>query len=93
MPTNTTNPLNFFDPHMLVIAATRYFIGRMTIATGSHCRELIMAWPHLPDQTKAIIQRDINEAFDSGRSMGMQIDRVNWERVRELWKKPDAKPA
>ena len=60
--------LRHFDPHMLLIAATRYFIGRMTIATCSFAQdELAKAWPHIPQKTRAIIRRELEEATTANR--------------------------
>ena len=47
----------------LWLGATRYYLGRMTYAVGNFCDMLIRAWPALPDETKYLIQRDIEEEF------------------------------
>lgn len=88
--------LRHFDPHMLLIAATRYFMGRMTIATCSFAREeLARAWPEIPEHTRRIIRLDLEEAFladdrdrESGsgyRALGWDCDRASWEHVRKAW--------
>jgi hypothetical protein len=81
--------------HLMVIAATRYCLGRMTYVVGECASWLIKIWPLLSEQTKAIVQRDIEEAFardDADRAdgreckaLGWDCDRREWERVRKLW--------
>ena len=96
--------LRHFDPHMLLIAATRYFIGRMTIATCSFAQdELAKAWPHIPQKTRAIIRRELEEAFRdddndreqgaSRRTLGWDCDREAWEAVRAAWQTDAVQPA
>lgn len=98
--------LRYFDPHMLLIAATRYFIGRMTIATCSFAQdELAKAWHHIPQKTRAIIRRDLEEAFrdddlerEQGvsrprRTLGWDCDRKAWESVRAAWQTDPVQPA
>jgi hypothetical protein len=96
-----TKWLDKFDSHMLVIAATRYFTGRMTIATCAYAEELARAWPDIPAKTKAIIRRDLEEEFlrdDKARAcnapyktLGMDCDRAAWEKVRDAWIKEGEK--
>ena len=85
----------------LWLSATRYHLGRMIVA--DFCGMLRRAWPALPDETRELIQRDIEEEFirdDEAREkcknivpfdkiwlpLGHDIDRAEWEKVRELWK-------
>ncbi len=97
-----TPPLNNDQICDLWLGATRYFLGRMTIAVSSFCTTLQQQWPGLPEQVRRLIQRDVEEAFtqdDWQRSMvsgaaslrpyalGMDMDRRYWEQVRELWRK------
>lgn len=86
------------DQTLLWTAACRYFLGRMSYAVHDFCHVLVRAWPTLPHQTKALIQRDIEEQFERddraradakdelARPLGMDIDRMQWERVRRLWR-------
>lgn len=83
------------------IGACRYYLGRiMTYAVGNFCDSLIRHWPVLPDHTRSIIQRDVEEEFtrdDAARSrreaghdvsympLGHDCDRAEWEKVRRLW--------
>ena len=82
--------------HLMVIAATRYCLGRMTYVVGDCCDWLRKIWPILSEATQKIIRRDIEEAFarddadrEAGRefkALGHDCDRKQWERVRNLWK-------
>ena len=93
-----------FDHHGLIIAATRYYLGRMTIAANHFAKyELTKAWPLIPLHTRAILQRDIEEAFqrdDEARAdghqylpLGMDCDRAAWQAVRDHWQGQDTTPA
>ena len=77
------------------IAAFRYCLGRQTYIVGDCADWLIKTWPLLSAQTKAIIQRDLEDEFrrdDEARSdgheykpLGADCDRFQWARVRKLW--------
>ena len=82
----------------LWVGATRYYTGRMTYAVGEFVDLLVQEWPSLPEPTRAIIARDLEEEFmrdddvradsDSGRytyPLGHDCDRAQWERVRRLY--------
>jgi hypothetical protein len=79
----------------MVIAAVRYCLGRQSYIFGDCCDWIIENWPEWPHHVKRIIQRDIDEEFvrdDMARKvsrehkpLGMDMDRAQWERVRELW--------
>ncbi len=81
--------------HLMVIAAFRYCLGRMTYIFGDCADWLIKIWPYLSKETQNIIKRDLEEAFarddedrESGRdckSLGHDCDRAEWSRVRKLW--------
>lgn len=81
--------------HLMVVAAVRYCIGRMTYIVGDCADWIIANWKDWPESTQASIKRDIEEAFDSddkareeGRDykpLGWDSDRKEWERVRRLW--------
>lgn len=80
---------------LMIIAAVRYCIGRMSYIVSDCVEWLIGIWPGLPERVKNIIKRDIDEAFkrdDEAREygiqdfpLGMECDRQQWERVRNLW--------
>ena len=88
------------DPdHNVAIWATRYCLGRMTYDVGQCVEWLIHVWPDLRKDVRAIIQRDIEEAFaedarardglpGNSKRLGMDMDRREWERVRRLWGAP-----
>ena len=81
--------------HLMVIAATRYCLGRMSYIVSDCADWLIKTWPLLDKSTKTIIKRDIDEEFkrdDEARAdgrpykpLGMDCDRQQWEKVRALW--------
>ena len=87
--------LRGFDPHTLLIAATRYFLGRMTISTCAHAEELAAAWPNIPESTRIFLRLDIEREFelddkarargDDYKPLGMDMDRAAWEKVRAAW--------
>ena len=82
--------------HLMVIAATRYCLGRMTYVVGDCCDWLIKIWPLLSPITQRIVRLDIEEAFErddadreAGRTykaLGRDCDRHHWARVRGLWR-------
>lgn len=81
--------------NLMVVAAHRYCLGRSTYIVGDCVEWLLSIWNELPDKTKAIIQRDTEEAFKrddeeraEGRefkTLGMDCDRAEWERLRMEW--------
>lgn len=81
---------------LMVLAAVRYCLGRQSYMVGDCCDWLIWLWPKLDEANRKLIQRDVDEAFESDdaaredgnvcRRLGMDIDRKQWERVRALWK-------
>lgn len=87
--------------HLMVIAATRYCLGRMTYIVGDCADWLVKLWPLLGDPTRAIIRRDIEEAFrrdDDDRAagrdykaLGHDCDRAEWAKVRGLWQGEEAR--
>lgn len=82
----------------LWLGATRYYLGRMTYAVSNYCELLRQNWDRLPDKTRSLIQRDVEEKFESDdkdrakgaryKALGHDCDRAQWERVRQLWAKP-----
>ena len=81
--------------HLMVIAATRYCLGRMTYIVSDCADWLIKIWPLLSPSTQRIVRADIEEAFsrddddrEHGRTykaLGHDCDRHQWARVRRLW--------
>ena len=81
--------------HLMVIAATRYCLGRMTYIVSDCADWLIKIWPLLSPSTQRIVRADIEEAFnrddadrEAGRTykaLGHDCDRHQWARVRGLW--------
>lgn len=86
------------SPDDLVFWAFRYFMGRMTIHTCCFAEELARAWKHLDARIKALIRKELDEAFRKDDAMradeqcstsyyplGMDCDRAAWELVREAY--------
>jgi hypothetical protein len=83
------------DELTLWLGATRYYMGRMTYAVSSFCELLIEQWPALNEDTRYLIQRDLEREFAKDDEMrqqksqflplGQDCDRAEWERVRRLW--------
>lgn len=81
---------------LMAIAAVRYCLGRQTYIVGDCAAWLIAAWPHISESARKTIRRDVDEEFardDEARlrnaahkPLGADFDRVDWERVRALWK-------
>lgn len=86
-------------PDWMILYATRYCLGRMSYAVGEMCDWLVANWSRIPLPMQNILRRDVEEAFardDRDRedhdgsgpkwfALGMDMDRRQWERVRELW--------
>ena len=80
---------------LMAIAAVRYCLGRMTYITIDCSEWLVHQWPNIKPSARAVIQRDIDEAFarddeareagDSYKPLGWDCDRAVWQKVRELW--------
>ena len=94
-------PVNLWQEDQAAVWAFRYCLGRMTYAVGSCAEWLIHIWPDLHENARSIIRRDLEEAFaeddrdraklngESGyKRLGMDMDRREWERVRQLWSSP-----
>ena len=81
---------------LMVISAFRYCCGRSTYVVGVCADWLISIWPLLTENTRAVIQRDLEREFErddkaraagaSYKPLGHDCDREQWERVRKLWK-------
>ena len=81
---------------LMAIAAVRYCLGRMTYIVGECADWLIEQWPNIAPSARAVIERDVEEAFasdvkarmrgDQYKPLGMDCDRAQWERVRRLWR-------
>jgi hypothetical protein len=74
--------LDHFAVFDLLEAATRYYIGRRTIAGTCHARSLADAWPLLPKATREIVFKDVDRAREDG-NLGATVDREAW---MEIWR-------
>lgn len=90
---------NFGRGDLMVLAAVRYCLGRKSYIVSDCVDWLIEQWPNISDSMKKIIQRDVEEEFKkdnmvraagehclSYKPLGMDCDRAEWERVRNLWR-------
>ncbi len=84
--------------HLMIVAAFRYCLGRQTYIVR-HCAEWLHAnWKIIPEKSRAIIERDLEEAFadddksraagDTHHRLGMDFDRGAWAWLRRLYRKP-----
>ena len=81
---------------LMVLSAFSYCCGRSTYVVGVCADWLLDIWPMLGENTRHVIQRDLELAFerddkaratgDSYKPLGWDCDREQWERVRKLWK-------
>ena len=95
-PLYADKPKSFGRDDLMVLAAVRYCMGRMTYIVGDCVDWLIDEWDNISPSMQRIIQRDIEDEFrrddearqrgESHRPLGMDIDRASWEKVRRLWK-------
>lgn len=80
---------------LMVIAAFRYCLGRMTYIVGVCADWLVDKWPELPPHSRALIRTELDRAFEqddedratgaSFKALGWDCDRREWEKVRALW--------
>lgn len=91
------NYLDLFEADDLLIAATRYYLGRMTASTCYFAENLALAWNCIPENVQNILKRDIEAEFKlddrareenwSKKPLGMDCDRAAWEKVRTEYNK------
>ena len=89
---------------LMVLAAFRYCLGRMTYISGVCADWLADKWPELPPHSRALIRTELDRAFErddedratgaSLKALGWDCDRKEWEKVRALWagEQPPAQP-
>ena len=80
---------------LMVLAAFRYCLGRMTYISGVCADWLVDKWPELPPRSRALIRTELDRAFErddedratgaSLKALGWDCDRREWEKVRALW--------
>ena len=83
--------------NLMVVAAFRYSLGRMTYISEVCADWIIARWQDFPPNVQQLIRRDLEEAFkkddedraDPGnrffKELGWDCDRKEWEKVRALW--------
>ena len=87
--------LDYFDPHNLLVGATRYYLSGRSICACGFARELAAAWNDIPKHTQAALKRDIeNELYHDSivrkhaekiGPLGHNFEREEWEKVRQAW--------
>lgn len=81
--------------HLMVVAAFRYCLGRMTYISGVCADWIVANWKNFPPNAQHLIHSEMEAAFirdDEDRAEGRQLkelgwdcDRKAWEKVRALW--------
>jgi len=71
----------------LWIGAFRYYFGRMTYAVSDFCEILCKSWSDLPEEVKRSISLEIDDAFINNKNIGMECDRDEWQKVRNIYSK------
>ncbi len=85
---------------LMIVAAFRYCLGRMTYMPSVCADWIIRHWDEFPERERIVIQRELEEAFTEdnkdradiarndgfGYTLGHDCDRRAWSRVREIWK-------
>lgn len=81
--------------HLMVVAAFRYSLGRMTYISGVCADWIVARWQDFPPNVQNLIHCELEEAFkcdneeramgEKYRTLGWDCDRKQWERVRALW--------
>lgn len=67
----------------MIFYAFRYCLGRQTYAVQDCADYLRRNWPRLNEFTRALIKKEINDAFMRNR-YGSEIDRKQWQGILEL---------
>ena len=77
------NNFKFINPRLVLIAAFRYSLGRMTYMPSVMVDELILNWNFLTEFDKKQIQDDIRHAINHNMA-GDQCDINEWNKILEL---------
>lgn len=71
------------NDRLVLIAAFRYALGRMTYMPSVICKVLQDNWKDLTESDRKLIQREIQEAIDRNLA-GMSCDVNNWKEILNL---------
>ena len=71
------------DDRLILIAAFRYALGRMSYMPSVVAGVLTQCWPDLTEHDQRLIRREIAEAIERGHA-GMSCDVATWRRVLAL---------
>jgi hypothetical protein len=87
--------MNDNEIETLWLGAFRYYVGRRTYAVSDFVAILVKQWPNLPQKTRLLIERELEQWYalddkarmvpDSTWPLGDDCDRAEWGKVRELW--------
>ena len=80
-------PIADEDLLLLILAAFRYALGRMSYITSTTALIIIDQWDSLPMNIKRVIQREIQQAIEQDLA-GMACDIAYWQKVLDLPLKP-----
>ena len=71
------------DDRLILIAAFRYALGRMSYMPSVVAGAIEQCWAELTEHDQRLIKREIDEAIERGHA-GMDCDIATWRRVLEL---------
>ena len=71
------------DDRLILIAAFRYALGRMTYMPSVVAGFIEQCWRELTEHDQRLIQSEISEAIERGHA-GMDFDVATWRRVLKL---------
>ena len=71
------------DDRLVLIAACRYALGRMSYMPSVVAGALTQCWVDLTEHDQRLIKREIAEAIERGHA-GMSCDVATWRRVLAL---------
>lgn len=84
--------MNPHEEQTLWIGAFRYYLGRRSYAVTDFCELLIREWEELPESTRGLIHRELDETFQMDDEtplefprLGDACDRAAWQKVKNLW--------
>lgn len=71
------------DDRLILIAAFRYALGRMTYMPSVVAGAIESCWPELTGHDRRLFKNEISKAIELGH-VGMQCDAATWGRILEL---------
>lgn len=83
---------NEVENDWLVWCAVRYCLPRSSYIVGTCCEWLKANWDKLPENTRRLIQKDVERELADNTRM-WEMDRHEWEGVAALWREENKDPA